>query len=117
LLDGVVLAAALGGRGKHRQGEANREVVAAEKKWRPAAKILERPAPVLGYIVGKNGVRPDPEKIRVIKDWPVPVDAKGLRKFLGLAAYLHKYSRNYVELTVPLSRLLKKDVKWTWDAG
>jgi hypothetical protein len=73
--------------------------------------------PVLGCIVGKNGVRPDPEKIRAIKDWPVPVDVKGLRKFLGLAAYLHKYSRNYAELTVPLSRLLKKDVKWTWDAG
>ena len=67
--------------------------------------------------MGKNGVRPDPEKIRAIKDWPVPVDVKGLRKFLGLAAYLHKYSRNYAELTVPLSRLLKKDVKWTWDAG
>jgi hypothetical protein len=73
--------------------------------------------PVLGCIVGKNGVRLDPEKSRAIKDWPVPVDVKGLRKFLGLAAYLHKYSRNYTELTVPLSWLLKKDVKWTWDAG
>jgi hypothetical protein len=73
--------------------------------------------PVLGCIVGKNAVRHDPEKIRAIKDWPVPVDVKGLRRFLVLAAYLHKYSRNYAELTVPLSRLLKKDMKWTWDAG
>jgi hypothetical protein len=30
---------------------------------------------------------------------------------------LHKFSRNYAELTVPLSRLLKKDVKWIWDAS
>ncbi|TMW57438.1 hypothetical protein Poli38472_003363 [Pythium oligandrum] len=58
--------------------------------------------PVLGCIVGKNGVRPDPEKIRAIKEWPTPVDVKGLQKFLGLAAYLHEYSRNYAEMTVPL---------------
>ena len=50
---------------------------------------------LLGCIVGKHGVRLDPEKIKVITDWPVPVDVKELRKFLGLTAYLHKYSRNY----------------------
>ena len=43
---------------------------------------------LLGGIVGKHGVRPDPEKIKAIIDWPVPVDVKGLRTFLGLAAYL-----------------------------
>uniref|UniRef100_A0AAV1TKP5 Reverse transcriptase domain-containing protein n=1 Tax=Peronospora matthiolae TaxID=2874970 RepID=A0AAV1TKP5_9STRA len=42
--------------------------------------------PLLGCIVGKNGVRPDPETIKAISDWPVTVDVKGLRKFLGLAA-------------------------------
>ncbi|CAI5738229.1 unnamed protein product [Peronospora farinosa] len=68
--------------------------------------------PLLGCIVGKNGVRPDPEKIKAITVWPVPVDDKGIRKFLGLDAYLHKYSRNYTEMTVHLSCLLKKNVKW-----
>uniref|UniRef100_A0AAV1UIS1 Reverse transcriptase n=1 Tax=Peronospora matthiolae TaxID=2874970 RepID=A0AAV1UIS1_9STRA len=58
--------------------------------------------------MGKNGVRHDTEKIKAISDWPVPVDVKGLQKFLGLAAYLYKYSRNYAEMTVHLSRLLKK---------
>ena len=45
--------------------------------------------PLLGCIVGKHGVRPYPEKIKAITDWPVPVDVKGLRTFLSLAAYLH----------------------------
>ena len=66
----------------------------------------------LRCIVGKYGVRHDPENIKAITDWPVPVDVKKLRKFLGLAAYLHKYSHNYAEMTVHLSRLLKKNVKW-----
>ena len=63
--------------------------------------------PLLGCIVCKHGIRSDPEKIKAITDWPVPVYVKGLRKFLGLAAYLHKYSRNYTEMTVYLSRILK----------
>uniref|UniRef100_A0AAV1TQX9 Reverse transcriptase domain-containing protein n=1 Tax=Peronospora matthiolae TaxID=2874970 RepID=A0AAV1TQX9_9STRA len=72
--------------------------------------------PLLGCIGGKNGVRPDPEKIKAISDWPVRVDVKELRKFLVLAAYLHKYSRNYAEMTVHLSRLLKKNERWLWNA-
>ena len=62
-----------------------------------------RKIPLLGCIVGEHGVLPDPKKIKEITDWPFPVDVKGLRKFLGLAAYLHKYSRNYAEKTVHLS--------------
>ena len=68
--------------------------------------------PLLGCIMGKHGVRPDPEKIKAITNWPVPTDVKGLRKFLGQAAYLHKFSHNYAEMTVHLSRLLKKNEKW-----
>uniref|UniRef100_A0AAV1TM02 Uncharacterized protein n=1 Tax=Peronospora matthiolae TaxID=2874970 RepID=A0AAV1TM02_9STRA len=69
--------------------------------------------PLLGCIVGINDVRPDLEKIKAISDWPVPVDVKKLRNFLVLAAYLHKYSRNYAEMTVHLSRLLKKNDRWS----
>ena len=59
--------------------------------------------PLLGCIVGKHGVCPDPENIKANTDWPVPVDVKGLRTSLGLAAYLHKYSRNYAGMNVHLS--------------
>ena len=61
-------------------------------------------------------MRPDLETIKAIIELPVPVDVKGLKKALGLAAYLHKYSRNYAEMTVHLSRLLKIDEKWFWNA-
>ncbi|KAF1334651.1 reverse transcriptase, partial [Globisporangium splendens] len=70
--------------------------------------------PVLGCFVGKNGVCPDPEKIKAINDWPVPTSQKDLRKFLGLATYLHKYSQNYAGIIRPFSPLLKKDVDWKW---
>ncbi|KAE9015815.1 hypothetical protein PR001_g14801 [Phytophthora rubi] len=46
--------------------------------------------------------------------WPVPVSQKDLRKWLGLANYLHKYSANYAEMARPLTNLLKKDAVWSW---
>ena len=67
--------------------------------------------------MGKHGVRPDPEKIKAITDWTVHTDVKGLLKSLGLAGNLHKYSHIYVEMTVHLSRLLKKNEKWDWSAN
>ncbi|KAG2882639.1 hypothetical protein PC117_g26182 [Phytophthora cactorum] len=51
--------------------------------------------PILGCLVGKNGVRPDPEKVKVISGWPTLYNVKELRQFLGLATYLCKYVENY----------------------
>ncbi|KAF1316972.1 reverse transcriptase, partial [Globisporangium splendens] len=70
--------------------------------------------PVLGCFVGKNGVRVDPEKVKSIDDWPIPQNVKQLRQWLGLANYLHKYTRNYAVLVQPLTSLLKKDNEWEW---
>ncbi|KAE8999308.1 hypothetical protein PR001_g19096 [Phytophthora rubi] len=62
----------------------------------------------------ENGVRADPEKVCAIAQWPVPVSQKDLRKWLGLANYLHKYSTKYAEMARPLTNLLKKDAVWSW---
>ena len=70
--------------------------------------------PVLGCFVGKDGVRADPDKIRAVSEWPQPRNLKDLRKWLGLANYLHRFSKNYAELCRPLTTLLKKDVDFEW---
>uniref|UniRef100_H3H943 Reverse transcriptase domain-containing protein n=1 Tax=Phytophthora ramorum TaxID=164328 RepID=H3H943_PHYRM len=72
--------------------------------------------PVLGCLVGKNGVRPDPGKVRVINEWPTPSNVKELRQFLGLATYLCKYVSNYAGKIRPLSQLFKKEAAWEWTA-
>uniref|UniRef100_H3GHF9 Reverse transcriptase domain-containing protein n=1 Tax=Phytophthora ramorum TaxID=164328 RepID=H3GHF9_PHYRM len=72
--------------------------------------------PVLGCLVGKNGVRPNPGKVRVINEWPTPSNVKELRQFLGLATYLCKYVSNYAGKIRPLSQLLKKEAAWEWTA-
>ncbi|KAK1943653.1 Retrovirus-related Pol polyprotein from transposon 297 [Phytophthora citrophthora] len=74
----------------------------------------ESEIPVLGCLMGKDGVRPDPEKVRVINEWPTPSNVKELRQFLGLTTYLHKYVENYAGKIRPLSQLLKKEAEWIW---
>ncbi|GMF31302.1 unnamed protein product [Phytophthora fragariaefolia] len=70
--------------------------------------------PFLGCFLGKDGVRADPEKVCAIAQWPVPISQKDLRKWLGLANDLHKYSANYAEMVRPLTNLFKKDDVWSW---
>nr|CAI72306.1 putative polyprotein [Phytophthora infestans] len=70
--------------------------------------------PVLGCFVGKDGVRADPEKVSSICAWPTPKNPTELRQWLGLANYLHKYTKSYAGLIQPLSSLLKKDATWVW---
>ncbi|KAE9031684.1 hypothetical protein PR002_g9575 [Phytophthora rubi] len=70
--------------------------------------------PFLGCFLGKEGVRVDLVKVCAIAQWPVPGSKKDLRKWLGLANYLHKYSANYAEMARPLTNLLEKDAVWSW---
>ncbi|GMF42144.1 unnamed protein product [Phytophthora fragariaefolia] len=70
--------------------------------------------PVSGCYVSKDGVRADPEKISSIRSWPTPKNHTELRQWLGLATYLHKYTKDYAGLIRPVSSLLKKDMTWDW---
>ncbi|KAG4043865.1 hypothetical protein PC123_g20669 [Phytophthora cactorum] len=72
--------------------------------------------PILGCLVGKTDVRPDPEKVRVISEWPTLPNVKELPQFLELATYLCKYVENYAGKIRPLSQLLKKEAEWKWTA-
>ena len=62
--------------------------------------------PFLGWFIGKQGLRSDPAKVMAIVDWPVPNNQKDIRRWRGLANYLHKYSENYADMARPLTDLL-----------
>ena len=68
----------------------------------------------LGYVVGRDGIKPNPAKLRAITEFPAPTDLSSLRSFLGLATYYRRFIRSFSTLASPLNQLLCKGVKWQW---
>ena len=65
---------------------------------------------MLGHIVDKNGVHPDPEKERAIQEFPRPIDVKSIQSFIGLCTYYRKFIRNFAEIARPITCLTKISV-------
>ena len=51
---------------------------------RSKCKFAMRQVQFLGHVVDAAGETPGPAQLRVIQDWPVPLNSKQLRQFLGL---------------------------------
>ncbi len=68
----------------------------------------------LGYIVSGEGVRVNPELIRVVRDAPPPRDAKAVHRFLGLTSFYRQFVFDYAAVTEPLQRLLRKGERFIW---
>jgi hypothetical protein len=69
----------------------------------------------LGFIIDKNGLRPDPTKLEAISDAPRPEDVSQLKSFLGMLNYYGKFMSNLSTLLHPLHVLLRNGVEWKWD--
>ena len=68
----------------------------------------------LGHVVGAEGVKVDPKKIEVVKEWPDPRDVHNVRQFLGLTNYFRKFIQGYAVICRPISALLCKGEDFAW---
>ncbi|UYV69327.1 K02A2.6-like, partial [Cordylochernes scorpioides] len=73
----------------------------------------------LGHIIGHNKIKPDPEKTKVINEFPQPKTVKQVRQFLGLAGYYRKFIPKFSEIADPLTSLTRKNklFKWTTEVN
>ena len=60
----------------------------------------------LGHIVNKDGIKADPGKMAAILNIKPPQNISELRRFMGLANQLGKFSCHLAHLTHPLRELL-----------
>ena len=67
-----------------------------------------------GHVISGQGVATDPSKITTVQSWPVPVSAKEVRGFLGIAGYYRKFIAHYGVISKPLTNILKKGVPFHW---
>lgn len=77
-------------------------------------EFLKTECRYLGSIISKDGIKPDPSLVEVVKTFPTPKNQKNVKSFLGLSGYYRKFIENYAKIALPLTKLLKKDVKFIW---
>ena len=61
----------------------------------------------LGFIVGSQGVRMDPDRVGAITEWPVPRSSRDIQVFLGFANFYRRFIAGYSRITRHLTSLLK----------
>lgn len=75
----------------------------------------------LGYIVDKEGLRTDPDKVKAILDYPRPATYTELKRFIGLASWYRRFVENFAIVAAPLHELTKggkktKRIVWNKEA-
>jgi len=76
--------------------------------------ILQSKISFLGYVVSRDGLATDPEKIRMVDEWRTPANIHEVRAFLGLTSYYRKFILGFADIATPLHRLTG-NVKFVWD--
>lgn len=57
----------------------------------------------LGFVVDKDGIRPDPSKLDAVREFPIPTTPKELRSFLGLINFNGFFVDRLQEILAPLN--------------
>ena len=76
---------------------------------------IKQDVPYVGHVLSTDGLKPDPEKIRAVKEMKPPENAKELKTFLGFIQYLGKFMPNMATESAPLRELLEKNAAWHLD--
>ena len=58
-----------------------------------------------GEVISRNGVQPDPKKIKALMEMPPQNNKKELQAFLGITNYLSTFSPSTASICVPLQKL------------
>lgn len=71
----------------------------------------------VGHIISQGTIRPNPEKLRAVSEFPAPTTVTGVKSFLGLTNYYHKFIPGFAQIALPLYALTRKGVAFEWHAA
>lgn len=69
----------------------------------------------LGLIISSTGIKMDPQKVYAVLDCPVPLDKKGVQRFIGFANFYRKFIRGFSAIIAPLTQLTKQNARFSWN--
>ncbi|CAF4531871.1 unnamed protein product [Rotaria sp. Silwood2] len=65
----------------------------------------------LGHIITQNGIKPDPDLIKSVTNFPQPKKIKDVQSFLGLTGYYRRFIKEYSKIAEPLLQQLRNSQK------
>ena len=68
----------------------------------------------LGHLLTPEGIRPNPDRVAAVRDYPTPSSVKGVRQFLGLASYYRRFVKNFSRVAQLLHNLTQKGAAFAW---
>ena len=77
-------------------------------------QLFQQEVTFLGHVVNKDGVKPNPENVSKILNWPIPRNVTEVRQILGMASYYRKFVKDFAAIARPLIQLTKKDIPFEW---
>ena len=84
-------------------------------KLKPSkCELFQESVIFLGYLVTPDGVKPDPQKVEAVHDWPTPKNVTGVRAFLGLCSYYRRFIKGFAHIAGPLNSLLEAGQAFEW---
>ena len=80
----------------------------------PKCQFLKEETKYLGFIINKDGVKPDLDKVEVIRAMPEPKTVRQVRGFIGAIGYYRRFIPAFSRIATPLIQLTKKYARFKW---
>lgn len=77
-------------------------------------KLKKQEVKFMGHIVSKDGLKPDPDKVKAVEEMPRPTCKQEVLTLLGFMNYLAKFLPRLSDVVEPPRDLTTKDAKFTW---
>jgi hypothetical protein len=62
--------------------------------------------PFLCHVLSENRISVDPSKVQEVMDWKAPTTVHGVRSFLRLVGYYHRFIPDFSKIAKPMMSLL-----------
>eukprot|EP00253_Pinus_taeda_P016073 PITA_16073 len=69
---------------------------------------------LLGFIVSKDGIYIDPDRIKEISESPFPHNMKSMQSFLGQINFVKRFIPDFSQIILPLQIIIKKNSVFKW---